>query len=174
MRLIPVPIDFEALKASSPFWLPFLPSIARRYKETVQELARKVMSLEVRLTLIVDDDDKPVALLGVRLHMRGNDLIAEWIWMTGQQYKTWVHLLPEFEQLLKLAGVVECRPICRPGWAKILNPPATGSHISRWKRCSDGQFRTATRYAADTSEQRPVGAGTAVSGKGADPGRQLL
>lgn len=122
MRLIPIPIDFEALKASASLWLPFLPSIARRTKESVSELIRKVTHFEVRLTLIMDDDDKPVALLGVRLHMRGNDLIAEWVWMTGHNYKTWAHLLPEFEQLLKQAGVVECRPICRPGWAKILKP----------------------------------------------------
>jgi hypothetical protein len=122
LRLVPVPIDAEALKAFAPFWLPFLPSIARRTKETVQELIRKVVSYEVRLTLIMDDSDKPVALFGVRLHMRGNDLIAEWVWMTGRRYKTWAHMLPEFEQLLKLAGVVECRPICRPGWAKILKP----------------------------------------------------
>jgi len=122
MRLIPIRIDEKSLLDAAPFWVPFLPSIARRTKETVQELARKVMSYEVRLTLLVDDSDKPVALFGVRMHMRGDDLIAEWIWMTGHRYKTWVHMLPEFEQLLKLAGVVECRPICRPGWAKILKP----------------------------------------------------
>jgi len=122
VRLIPVPIDEKALLDAAPFWFPFVPSIARRTKETVKELAHKVMSYEVRLTLLMDDDDKPVALFGVRLHMRGNDLIAEWVWMTGQRYKTWAHMLPGFEQLLKQAGVVECRPICRPGWAKILKP----------------------------------------------------
>jgi hypothetical protein len=122
MRLFPIPIDENSLLDWAPFWVPFLPSIARRTKESVQELARKVMTREVRLTLLLDDNDKPVALFGVRLHMRGDDLIAEWVWMTGQRYKTWAHMLPDFEQLLKLAGVVECRPICRPGWAKILKP----------------------------------------------------
>lgn len=116
------PVRLDELVATAPDWLPFLPSIARRTKESVQELARKVMAYEVRLTLLMDDDDKPVALFGVRLHMRGNDLIAEWVWMTGRNYKAWAHMLPEFEQLLKLAGVVECRPICRPGWVKILKP----------------------------------------------------
>jgi hypothetical protein len=122
VRLITVPIDEKSLLDAAPFWFPFLPSISKRTKESVKELARKVMAFEVRLTLIVDEHDKPVALLGIRLHMRGNDLIAEWIWMTGRNYKAWAHLLPEFEQLLKQAGVAECRPICRPGWAKILKP----------------------------------------------------
>jgi len=123
MQLIPIPIDEKSLLDWAPFWFPFLPSIAKRTKEDVKEIARKVMYREVRLTLAWDETiDKPVALFGVRLHMRGNDLIAEWIWMTGQRYKTWAYLLPEFEQLLKRAGVVECRPICRPGWAKILKP----------------------------------------------------
>jgi len=123
MQLIPIPIDEKSLLDWAPFWFPFLPSIAKRTKEDVKEIARKVMYREVRLTLACDETiDKPVALFGVRLHMRGNDLIAEWIWMTGQRYKTWAYLLPEFEQLLKRAGVVECRPICRPGWAKILKP----------------------------------------------------
>jgi hypothetical protein len=121
LRLIPVPIDAEALKVSAPLWLPFLPTIARRNKETVQELARKVMNREVWLTLIWDDAiNKPVALIGVRFHMRGRDMIAEWLWMTGQHYKAWMHLLPEFEELLRKAGAVECRPLCRPGWAEIL------------------------------------------------------
>jgi len=123
MQLIPIPIDEKSLLDWAPFWFPFLPSIAKRTKEDVKEIARKVMYREVRLTLAWDETiDKPVALFGVRLHMRVNDLIAEWIWMTGQRYKTWAYLLPEFEQLLKRAGVVECRPICRPGWAKILKP----------------------------------------------------
>ena len=121
MRLIPLPLDPTALNNSAPFWLPFLPSISRRTKETVPALAGQVMRREIRITLIWDDViDKPVALIGVRLHMRGNDMIAEWLWMTGRQYKAWSHLLPEFEQMLKLAGAVECRPTCRPGWAKIL------------------------------------------------------
>ena len=40
--LIPIPIDFAALKDLAPLWLPFLPSIASRTKETVSELFRKV------------------------------------------------------------------------------------------------------------------------------------
>ena len=119
MRLEPVP---HALLADlAPLWLPFLPSIARRSKESVQELYRKVMDREVWLTLVWDDaTNKPVALIGVRFHMRGPDMIAEWLWMTGHNHRAWIDLLPEFEQLLRKAGAVEIRPLCRPGWAKIL------------------------------------------------------
>jgi len=121
MRLIPIPLADEALQNFAPFWLPFLPSISRRTKESLQNLIGQIVRHEVRLTLIWDDaSNAPVALIGVRFHMRDRDLIAEWCWMTGHKYKAWMHLLPEFEGLLRQAGAVECRPICRPGWAKIL------------------------------------------------------
>jgi hypothetical protein len=119
LRLRPVP--HATLQKTAPLWLPFLPSIARRSKESVQELYRKVMAREVWLTLVWDDaTNKPVALIGVRFHMRGPDMIAEWLWMTGHNHRAWIDLLPEFEQLLRQAGAVECRPLCRPGWVKIL------------------------------------------------------
>jgi hypothetical protein len=119
MRLRPVRHD--ELNATALLWLPFLPSIARRTKESIQNLAGQIMRREVWITLIWDETiDKPVALIGVRFHMRDRDMIAEWLWMTGHHYKDWMHLLPEFEELLRKAGAVECRPLCRPGWAKIL------------------------------------------------------
>lgn len=121
MRLIPVPITDEALNATAPHWLPFLPKIAQRTKEPIQTLMRRIASKEMRLVLVWDDEaKKAVALVGVRLHMRGPDLIAEWLWMAGYGRKQWEHLLPELEQLLREAGCVECRPLCRPGWARAV------------------------------------------------------
>ncbi len=102
-----------------PLWSPFLPSIAKRTKMSVVTLVRQVRLYEVWLTLICDGD-KPVALLGTRFHMREKDKIAEIIWATGKNYRAWIDLLPEFEQLLIKAGAIECRPICRPGWMKAL------------------------------------------------------
>lgn len=121
MRLIPVPITDEAIKASAPHWVPFLPMIARRSKEPVKALIDRVLSKEMRLVLVWDDDvQKVTALIGVRLHMRGPDMIGEWLWMAGYGRKHWEHLLPELEQLLRAAGCVECRPLCRPGWARAV------------------------------------------------------
>ena len=121
MRLVPIPVSFEALKASYPLWGPFLPSIAKRSKMSVRALADQAARGEVRLTLVWDDDkDRPAALIGARFHMRERDLIAEIIWAAGLDAKAWIHLLPEYEALLRQAGAAECRPICRPGWMKML------------------------------------------------------
>ena len=75
----------------------------------------------MRLVLVWDDDaNKASALIGVRMHMRGNDRIGELLWMAGYGRKQWEHLLPELEELLRKAGCVECRPLCRPGWARAV------------------------------------------------------
>ena len=95
--------------------------IARRSKEPIRQLIDRIMSREMRLVLVWDDDiNRATALIGVRLHYRGDDLIGEWLWMAGYGRKQWEHLLPELEELLRKAGCVECRPLCRPGWAKVL------------------------------------------------------
>ena len=121
MRLIAIPIEDEALKVTAPHWFPFLPKIAARTKETVAELRRKVMTKEMRLVLVWDDDTRTAAaLIGVRLHYRGDDLIAELLWMTGSGRQQWQHLLPDLENLLREAGAKEFRPLCRPGWGPLL------------------------------------------------------
>jgi hypothetical protein len=121
MRLIPVINTPESLKASFPLWAPFLPSIAQHTKQSVKGLIAQVAKREVRLTLVWDDEtNKAAALVGVRFHMREADLIAEIVWTAGHDHKAWIHLLPELEAMLRQAGAVECRPICRPGWRKVL------------------------------------------------------
>lgn len=121
MRLIPIPISDEALNETVDHWQPFLPLIARRSKESIATLRYRIYSKEMRLALVWNDDtSKADALVGVRLHMRGNDLIGEWLWMTGHGRKQWEHLLPDLEQMLRDAGCVECRPLCRPGWARAV------------------------------------------------------
>lgn len=118
---MPIAITGDTLERTAPHWLPFLPMIARRSKESLPTLLDRIMRHEVRIALIEDETTgKAVALLGVTLHYRGTDLIADWIWMAGHGRKAWEHLLPEFEQMLREAGCVECRPLCRPGWRKIL------------------------------------------------------
>jgi hypothetical protein len=121
MRLIPVPIDDEALEDMARHWMPFLPMIAKRSKETFTALLARVMNKEMRLTLVWDDTTgKAVGLIGVRLHYRGADLIGELLWTAGHGRHRWQHLLSDLENLLRDAGVKECRPLCRPGWSKLL------------------------------------------------------
>jgi len=42
------------------------------------------------------------------------------IWLAGFGREQWQELLPEFEQMLRDAGCVMCRPVCRPGWSRYL------------------------------------------------------
>jgi len=121
VRLIVIPIEDKALVRSAPHWLPFLPKIARRTKEPIAVLFRQVMAKEMRLAMVWDDaTDEAKALLGVRLHYREKDLIADWLWMAGHGRQQWQHLLPDLENLLREAGVNELRPLCRPGWSRLL------------------------------------------------------
>jgi hypothetical protein len=121
VKLIAVPIDDAALQASAPHWMQFLPMIAKRSKEPLTTLLDRIMRKEMRLALVWDEATEDAkALIGVRLHYRGDDLIAEWLWMAGHGRMQWQHLLPELENLLRDAGVKECRPLCRPGWSRLL------------------------------------------------------
>lgn len=121
MRLIPVPLTPEAIREYEPHWVPFLPMIARRSKETVQALFEQVINQQMRIALVWDDDtSRATALIGVRIHMRGNDMIGELLWMAGHGRRQWEHLLPELEDMLRKAGCVCCRPLCRPGWARAV------------------------------------------------------
>lgn len=129
MRLVPIPLSREALEKLWPLWGPFLPAIARRQKVRISTLADQVMKHEIWLTFVWDDDTaKPVALIGTRFHYREGEMVAEMLWLTGTGHKKWAHLMPAFEELLRKAGAVECRPLCRPGWTKILK--ANGYKVS--------------------------------------------
>ena len=105
MKLIAVPIDDEALREWAPHWMPFLPMIAKRSKEPLLTLINRVMSKEMRLGLIWDEaTNQAKALIGIRLHYRGDDLIAELLWTAGHGRTQWQHLLPELENMLARRG----------------------------------------------------------------------
>jgi len=121
VRLVAVGLTDKDIADTVQHWLPFLPMIARRSKETVRALYDQVVNKQIRLALVWDDDiNRAVALVGVRTHMRGDDMIGEWLWMAGFGRKRWEHLLPELEDMLRKAGCTECRPLCRPGWARAV------------------------------------------------------
>ena len=117
MQLIPIP--FDDLDKTAFHWFPFLPAISKRSKETVVNLLGQIKRHEVRIALVWDGQQAR-ALIGVRIIRRGDDLIGELCWTTGQGMREWQHLLDVLEQLLKDAGCVEIRPICRLGWTRFL------------------------------------------------------
>jgi hypothetical protein len=122
MKLVPIPMTDEALARTAGHWSQFLPAIAKRSKETVLALLAKVERKDVQPILIWDEDNlRAVALLGIAYHKRGDDLIAEWVWMTGKDREQWQDLLPELERYLKEhIGCAVIRPVCRPGWMPFL------------------------------------------------------
>jgi len=122
VTLLPIPMTDKALRDTIPHWSQFLPNIAKRSKETVAELIAKVARKDVQPILIWDEDAlRAVALLGIAYHKRGDDLIAELIWMTGKGREQWQHLLPELERYLKEhIGCAVIRPVCRLGWKPFL------------------------------------------------------
>ncbi len=122
LQLLPVPQTDQMLIELFPHWYSFLPKIARRSKEPIADLYAKVMRRQVQPILIWDENErKAVALLGISYHMRGDDRIAEWVWMAGTGRKDWEGLLPRLEQyLIEYEGCAELRPVCRPGWWRIL------------------------------------------------------
>ena len=124
MRLVPVPTTDEHLSRLFPHWYPFLEKISRRSKESVEDLLAQVARKDVQPILIWDEQaERAVALIGMRYAKRGEELLAEWVWLTGRDRKAWQQLLPELEKYLKEhVGCVAVRPLCRPGWSRILKP----------------------------------------------------
>ena len=117
MRLVPIPLtDHEAWSEQ---WLPFLPRIARRSHESIYDLIGQIMRREVRLVLVMDGEQAR-ALVGVSVRQMGGKSYGDMIWLAGFGREQWQELLPEFEQMLRDAGCVACRPVCRPGWSRYL------------------------------------------------------
>lgn len=117
MRLLPIPLTEH--EAWAQHWLPFLPRIARRSHESIADLFGQIVRREVRLVLVMDGE-KVQALVGVRIHQMDGKSYGDMIWLTGFGREQWQDLLPELEQMLRDAGCVMCRPICRPGWSRYL------------------------------------------------------
>ena len=117
MKLVAIPLNAHEQWAQ--YWLPFLPRIARRSHESIADLFGQIIRREVRLVLVMDGD-KAQALVGVSLRQMDGKSYGDMIWLAGFGRKEWQDLLPQFEQMLRDAGCVMCRPICRPGWSRFL------------------------------------------------------
>jgi len=136
MRLVPIPTTDEHLRGSARHWLPFLSGISRRSRESVEQLIDLISRREVQPVLVWDEVElKAVALAGVRFVMRGKEKIGEVVWLTGTGRKTWQHLLTDLEQYMRDMGCVECRPVCRLGWARLLKQQGyKATHLTMEKK----------------------------------------
>lgn len=141
MQLVPIPTTDQMLSDLFPHWYPFLAKIAQRSKEPVSDLLAKVARKQVQPILIWDETaSKAVALLGISYHQRGDDTVAEWVWMAGHGRAHWEGLLPELEKYLsEHVGCTEIRPICRPGWSRLLQKHGYRvTHYTMTKELSHG------------------------------------
>jgi len=122
MHLVPIPTTHADLWAWHKHWMPFLPKIAQRSGESIDELFDLIEQFQVQIALVWDGE-KAHALVGLRVVRRGNDLVGDIVWLTGTARKEWQHLLPDLERYLKehcRCSVI--RPICRPGWSRLIKP----------------------------------------------------
>lgn len=120
MHFVPIPTTHEQLRLWKKHWLPFLPKISQRSKEPVDQLLDEIASQRVQIGLAWDGE-RAHALIGIQFRKNGNVLIGELIWATGEEMKEWRDLLGEVERFLREHyGCNEVRPICRPGWSRML------------------------------------------------------
>ena len=120
MHFVPIQTTHEELRRWKDHWLPFLPKISQRSKEPIDQLLDDIAAKRVQLGLAWDGE-RAHALLGIQYRKSGDVLIGELIWATGEGMKEWRDLIDEVEQYLREhIGCSEVRPICRPGWARML------------------------------------------------------
>lgn len=120
MHFVPIPTTPDHLRACAKYWLPFLEGISRRSKEPVDDLIDSICSARVQIALVWDGNEAR-ALVGMQYKKCGDDLVGEIVWLTGKGMKDWRHLLPQMEKYLREhVGCRIIRPICRPGWSRLL------------------------------------------------------
>lgn len=120
MHLVPIPTTREDLLTWHQHWTPFLPRIAQRTGESIDELFDLIENFQVQVALVWDGE-RAHALVGLRIVPRGKELVGDIVWLTGHGRKEWTHLLPELERYLKEhCHCTVIRPICRPGWSRLI------------------------------------------------------
>src|SRR6266853_1444195 len=117
-HFVPIPKTPKWLADTRQHWMPFLPKIAQRSKENLDDMIEAIATFRIQLALVWNEEQKATcAIVGMQYRKVGEDLVAELIWLTGRGMKEWRTLLPELEKFLKESeGVTLVRPICRPGW----------------------------------------------------------
>jgi len=129
MKFVPIPtpakgqpIEETEVWKTRKVWGAFIPRIADRSDETVDELIDHVFKGRVQIGVIWDEEkDKARALIGIIYSQEGRELIGQLRWATGFGVKDWQHLLPQVEKYLKEHNhCTISKPYCRPGWKPLL------------------------------------------------------
>lgn len=117
-----VPIPPGDVAVMEHVWLPFVEKIAERGGESVSQLAKPIEQGLIGLAVAWDSEaKKALALMGFQTRPRGYDLVGEIIWLTGSDMGLWLSLYDDMERFFREhLGCAALRPICRPGWSKIL------------------------------------------------------
>ena len=119
MLFRPIPMNDKDIYELRLLWGQFIPRIAARSDESEAELFDLVITKRVEVGLIMDGT-KARALIGIVRRKAGRELIGEVHWVTGFGAKDWQHLLADVERYLKDSGCTISKPICRPGWKRLL------------------------------------------------------
>jgi|SRR5215211_3838175 len=122
MTIVLVPLEYDDLEALEPVWAPFIARIAKKSRNTVEELVSQVKSGEVRLHLAWDAIKKEAqALAGTRIYLRGGDKVGELVWCSGSGRHHWLPLLDELERFhIDHLGCVGMQAVARMGWVNEL------------------------------------------------------
>jgi len=117
-----VPLPPNAVAAAAPLWTPFVARIATRDGADVGVLINNVIGNQVSIALAWDEEQqRALALLGMRFVLKGDKRISELIWLTGEGREIWTPLLADLETYLREHEACDgITAICRPGWSKTL------------------------------------------------------
>lgn len=140
MSLVLVSIPHDQLIGTQHVWLPFVEKIARRTRNSVDELSGQIASGEIQIHLAWHPIDKRAhALAGTRLFLRGGCKVAELVWCTGDGRKHWLPLLDEMEAHHRAIGCVGMNALARFGWMRELKERGyRATHVMLEKDFTDG------------------------------------
>lgn len=122
MPIILFPVTPSELEGTRHHWWPYLLQISERDKCDPREKERQLIAQEAQAFFIWDSEaKKTLAFLGVRYALRGQEPVAEIVWLTGEHRAQWVHLFGELQTYLHdVQGCKAIKAIARPGWTKHL------------------------------------------------------
>ena len=106
------------------WWVPYAEKVARREGCEVEFFVSSALAGVDRIFVIWGDDGVPTGAVATRLHTRNDTTrVGEIYWLAGHRLSSWLHLIPEIEQVLvRDYGIVEMEATCRRGFERATKP----------------------------------------------------